>query len=123
MFNPMRITWGPRLSCEPGTFFGCHLDCGLFVVPYWASMLVYCKIRGCFRVVDINFILLDKIAGIEKLTWQSLLGAALTSYDKMLLHSKSGLSETSNFMRLAKRFKSSSQVLSAVADFLDSLSG
>eukprot|EP00268_Persea_americana_P031222 TRINITY_DN30328_c0_g1_i1.p1 TRINITY_DN30328_c0_g1~~TRINITY_DN30328_c0_g1_i1.p1 ORF type:complete len:2757 (-),score=438.74 TRINITY_DN30328_c0_g1_i1:344-7405(-) len=65
----------------------------------------------------------DKIAGVEKLTWQSLLGAALTSYDKMLLHSKSGLSETSNFMRLAKRFKSSSQVLSAVADFLDSLSG
>lgn len=91
--------------------------------PYWASILVYCKICGCFRVVDINFIFLDKIAGVEKLTWQSLLGAALTSYDKMLLHSKSGLSETSNFMRLAKRFKSSSQVLSAVADFLDSLSG
>lgn len=31
MFNPMCITWGPRLSCEPGTFLGCRLNCGLFV--------------------------------------------------------------------------------------------
>ncbi|XP_020264631.1 small subunit processome component 20 homolog isoform X1 [Asparagus officinalis] len=65
----------------------------------------------------------DNIAGIPKSTWQSLLGAALISYHKLLLVTKTGLSETSTFLRLAKRYKSSSQVLFAVAEFLDSFIG
>lgn len=36
---------------------------------------------------------------------------------------KNGLSEVSTFLRLAKRHKSSSQVLFPVAEFLDSLFG
>lgn len=93
-----------------GTLIGLSCECGCLFAQFVVVLMI-----------DINFNFLDKIAGVDKVTWQSLVGAALTSYHKMLLHSKSGLSETSNFMCLAKRFKSSSQVLSAVADFLDSM--
>lgn len=65
--------------------------------------------------------LVDQLATLPKSTWQSLLGAALTSYHKLLLIKQLGHSETSNFLRLAKRHKTSLQVLSAVADFLDSV--
>lgn len=93
-----------------GTFIGLSCECGCLFAQFVVVLMI-----------DINFNFLDKIAGVDKVTWQSLVGAALTSHHKMLLHSKLGLSETSNFMCLAKRFKSSSQVLSAVADFLDSM--
>lgn len=65
----------------------------------------------------------DNIAGIPKSTWLSLLGTALISYHKLLLVRKTGHSETSTFLRLAKRHKSSPQVLFAVAEFLDSIFG
>ncbi|OVA05421.1 Down-regulated-in-metastasis protein [Macleaya cordata] len=61
----------------------------------------------------------DKIAGVSKHNWQSLVGAALVSYLKLQPCEKSGLAETSKFLHLAKKHKSSPQLLFAVAEFLD----
>ncbi|KAG1347740.1 hypothetical protein COCNU_06G015690 [Cocos nucifera] len=63
----------------------------------------------------------DQLATLPKSTWQSLLGAALSSYHKLLLIKQLRHSEASDFLRLAKRHKTSLQVLSAVAEFLDSV--
>ncbi|XP_010938573.1 uncharacterized protein [Elaeis guineensis] len=63
----------------------------------------------------------DQLATLPKSTWQSLLGAALSSYHKLLPIKQLRHSETSDFLRLAKRHKTSPQVLSAVAEFLDSV--
>ncbi|KAJ6777070.1 hypothetical protein OIU74_001111 [Salix koriyanagi] len=63
----------------------------------------------------------ENIAGFPKHTWQSLIGASLSSYYKC--GKRFGLEETSKVLRLAKTYKSSSQVLSAVADYLDHVHG
>ncbi|KAK1276802.1 hypothetical protein QJS04_geneDACA000746 [Acorus gramineus] len=62
------------------------------------------------------------IAGVATYTWQSLIGAALTAYHKVLLDKREELAETSNFLTRAKKYKSSSHVLAAVADYLISVS-
>ncbi|WCJ33154.1 ARM repeat superfamily protein [Euphorbia peplus] len=61
------------------------------------------------------------IAGVSKPTWQSLAGAALTSYYKC--GKVSGLEEISKVLHLAKICKSSFHVLTAVADYLDYVHG
>lgn len=63
----------------------------------------------------------EKNASFPKSTWQSIIGAALSSFHKLLLVKKLGPSETSIFLHLAKRHKSSLQVLSAVAEYSDSV--
>ncbi|KAE8036875.1 hypothetical protein FH972_009508 [Carpinus fangiana] len=63
------------------------------------------------------------IAGLPKQACQSVIGAALSSYKKLHNAKKSGPEETSKFLHLAKRHGSSSQVLSAVADYLDFVYG
>ncbi|KAB1206516.1 hypothetical protein CJ030_MR7G000028 [Morella rubra] len=65
----------------------------------------------------------DCIAGLPKQTWEGLIGAALSSYKKSRHGKESGPEETSKFLHLAKRYRSSSQVLSAVADYLDFVYG
>ncbi|KAM1823011.1 hypothetical protein ACFX1X_025378 [Malus domestica] len=65
----------------------------------------------------------DNVAGFPKHTWESLIGATLNSYYKMIRGKKSELDETSRFLHLGKRHKSCAQVLVAVADFLDSVYG
>ncbi|KAF9622576.1 hypothetical protein IFM89_032475 [Coptis chinensis] len=66
----------------------------------------------------------DNVAGVSKRTWQGLVGAALTSYHKLYLSEKSALAEkTKTFLDFAQKYKSSSQVLFAVAEFLDSVHG
>ncbi|WOG89602.1 hypothetical protein DCAR_0208840 [Daucus carota subsp. sativus] len=63
------------------------------------------------------------IAGFTKNTWTSLIGCCLASYIKLHTLRKLCYNEDSigKFLNLAKRYKSSSQVLLAVADFLDSI--
>ncbi|XP_050219970.1 uncharacterized protein LOC126670312 [Mercurialis annua] len=61
------------------------------------------------------------IAGVSKRTWQSLLGASLSSYYKY--GKKPGVEETTKILHLAKTCKSSLHVLSATADYLDSIYG
>ncbi|BBG99033.1 ARM repeat superfamily protein, partial [Prunus dulcis] len=63
----------------------------------------------------------DNIAGFPKHTWESLIGATLNSYYKLIRGKKSELDETSRFLHLGNRHKSCPQVLVAVADFLDSV--
>ncbi|XP_039130786.1 LOW QUALITY PROTEIN: small subunit processome component 20 homolog [Dioscorea cayenensis subsp. rotundata] len=65
----------------------------------------------------------DSIAGLSKFTWQSLLGASLESYYKVLLLDRNKLVETCDILDFAKRHKNSPHVLSAVAEILDSVFG
>ncbi|CAN4120834.1 unnamed protein product [Withania somnifera] len=64
------------------------------------------------------------IAGHRRTTWQSLVGAALGSYFK-LANQKSRCNDSvvSRFLDLARKHKTCSQVLSPVADVLDSVCG
>ncbi|CAK9136502.1 unnamed protein product [Ilex paraguariensis] len=75
------------------------------------------------HLVDALDQLLTIESGFPKNTWQSLIGAALSSYNKLRSAQKSGDEESAvcKFLYLAKRYKSSSQILSSVADFLDSV--
>lgn len=63
------------------------------------------------------------VAGVPQQIWQSLAGAALTSYSEWHRAKKVGLEETSKVLHIAKACKSSSQVLSAAADYLDYVHG
>ncbi|KAG5254304.1 U3 small nucleolar RNA-associated protein [Salix suchowensis] len=71
--------------------------------------------------IDRLLMIEENIAGFPKHTWQSLIGASLSSHYKC--GKRFGLEETSKVLRLAKTYKSSSQVLSAVADYLDHVHG
>ncbi|XP_057768678.1 uncharacterized protein LOC130988750 [Salvia miltiorrhiza] len=64
----------------------------------------------------------SKPAGFQQNTWYSLLGAALCSYNK--LASRRGIKESTmtKFLDLAKRYRLSPHILSAVADHLKSVS-
>ncbi|KAF0916337.1 hypothetical protein E2562_005936 [Oryza meyeriana var. granulata] len=65
----------------------------------------------------------ENISGLPKTTWRSLLGAALSSYHELLLINNSKNSEIGHILSLAKRHSTSPQVLSAIAEYLDSLPG
>ncbi|KAF5740542.1 small subunit processome component 20 isoform X1 [Tripterygium wilfordii] len=65
----------------------------------------------------------ENIAGASRNIWTSLIAAALSSYYKGNFYKQSGLEETRKALRLAKSYNLSSQVLSAVADYLDHTSG
>ncbi|KAG8377667.1 hypothetical protein BUALT_Bualt08G0056700 [Buddleja alternifolia] len=63
-------------------------------------------------------------SGFPQNTWESVIGAALRSYHKLVFsgniaHTDSAMTK---FLDLAKRYRSSLQILSAVADILDSIS-
>lgn len=58
------------------------------------------------------------VSGVPKTTWQSIIGAALISHTKL-----GRFAETSKVLRLASSHRSSLQVISAAADFLDSVYG
>ena len=64
-------------------------------------------------------------ADLQQDTWYCLLGAALRSYNKLV--SRRGITHEESaiikFLDLAKRYKLSPRILSAVADILDSVSG
>ncbi|XP_062230251.1 uncharacterized protein LOC133927941 isoform X2 [Phragmites australis] len=65
----------------------------------------------------------ENMSGLPKTTWRSLLGAALSSYHELLLVNTSRNSELNLFISLAKRHSTCPQVLSAVAEYLDSVQG
>ncbi|KAK8959123.1 hypothetical protein KSP40_PGU003577 [Platanthera guangdongensis] len=65
----------------------------------------------------------DSIAGVSVSIWQDLLGVILNSYHKLLLHESCEPSEAYIFLHLAKRYKSSPQILFAAAEYLDSFLG
>ncbi|XP_057754877.1 uncharacterized protein LOC130974144 isoform X1 [Arachis stenosperma] len=51
--------------------------------------------------------------------WESIIGSSLSSYSRLYSYSRIVTDETGRFLTLAKRYKSSSQVLLGVADYLD----
>ncbi|KAL5061396.1 hypothetical protein RYX36_033000 [Vicia faba] len=63
------------------------------------------------------------IADTSKKAWESIIGASLSSYNRLCNASNLGADETKKFLFFAKRYKSSSHVLSAVADYLESKYG
>ncbi|KAG2589626.1 small subunit processome component 20 homolog [Panicum virgatum] len=65
----------------------------------------------------------ENVNGLPKATWRSLLGAALSSYHELLVVNANRNSELSFFISLAKSHSTCPQVLSAVAEYLDSLQG
>nr|CAB3473394.1 unnamed protein product [Digitaria exilis] len=65
----------------------------------------------------------EDINGLTSTTWRSLLGAALSSYHELLLVNTNRYSELNFFISLAKSHSTCPQVLSAVAEYLDSLQG
>ncbi|TVU34273.1 hypothetical protein EJB05_16104 [Eragrostis curvula] len=65
----------------------------------------------------------ENMNGLPKTTWRSLLGTALSSYHELLLVKTSRNSELDLFVSLAKSHSTCPQVLSAVAEYLESLQG
>ncbi|KAJ1404603.1 Down-regulated-in-metastasis protein [Sesbania bispinosa] len=59
------------------------------------------------------------ISDSSKKAWESIIGASLSSYNRLYSNSNLGADETGKFLSLAKRYKSSSQVLLAVAGYLE----
>ncbi|KAG9451956.1 hypothetical protein H6P81_004860 [Aristolochia fimbriata] len=94
----------------------------LFCYPYFCSSQADSSL--IVKLVDaLDQLLLtesEKIGGIEKPAWQSLVGAALASYQKVFCCTSADLQEISCFLSHATSYKSSQQVLCAVAEFLDS---
>ncbi|KAL1533475.1 small subunit processome component 20 isoform X1 [Salvia divinorum] len=72
-----------------------------------------------------RLLIVESKTGLQQDTWYCLLGAALRSYHKLV--SRRGIhheeSAMTKFLDLAKRYKLSPHILSAVADILDSASG
>uniref|UniRef100_K3XDN4 Uncharacterized protein n=1 Tax=Setaria italica TaxID=4555 RepID=K3XDN4_SETIT len=63
----------------------------------------------------------ENVNGLPMTTWRGLIGAALSSYCELLLVNTNINSELSFFISLAKSHSTCPQVLSAVAEYLDSL--
>ena len=68
-------------------------------------------------------ILSDNVSGVPKNVLQSIMGAAISSYSKLQCGRNNRFEETSRFLHLARRHKLCIQILSAIADFLDSVYG
>nr|GEV01026.1 hypothetical protein [Tanacetum cinerariifolium] len=65
----------------------------------------------------------ERVVALPRRIWESLLGAGLVSYQKLRFSQTAGGDElpVDKLLLLAKKYKSSIHVLSAVADILDSL--
>ncbi|XP_027937625.1 small subunit processome component 20 homolog isoform X2 [Vigna unguiculata] len=59
------------------------------------------------------------IGDMSKRALESIIGAALSSYNRLCNHTFCGADETGKFLSLAKRYKLSPPVLLAVADYLE----
>lgn len=83
------------------------------VIPY---LLVYLMdaINQLLAVKSVH------ITGTPKRAWESIVGASLSSYNRLCNASNLRADETKKFLFFAKRYKSSSHVLSAVAGYLES---
>lgn len=98
----------------------------------WAAITCYPYVVDGQENLSLLVDLLNALDGLlmikseySKNTWQSLIGALLKSHMKIILGRGTGMdeSEIGKFMGFAEKYHSSSQILSAVADFLDSVCG
>ncbi|KAL3835007.1 hypothetical protein ACJIZ3_009743 [Penstemon smallii] len=98
----------------------------LWCYPHFADTqanpsLLMDLINALDELLMVNF----KFAGFPEYTWHSLIGAALRCYHMLVSSRNITLDESAvtKFLDLAKRYKFSPQILSALADVLDSISG
>ncbi|XP_027334628.1 small subunit processome component 20 homolog isoform X2 [Abrus precatorius] len=63
------------------------------------------------------------IADMSRKAWESIIGSVLSSYNRLYRNTNLGADKTAKFLSLAKRYKSSSQVLLGVADYLEYKNG
>ncbi|CAO2170436.1 unnamed protein product [Urochloa humidicola] len=101
----------------------------------WGSICCYPYINGVqqdgvslLRKLICNFNRLlevgeENMNGLPVTTWRALLGAALSSYCELLLVNSNRNSELNFFLLLAKSHSTCPKVLSAVAEYLESLQG
>ncbi|KAL2955225.1 hypothetical protein AAZX31_18G015600 [Glycine max] len=107
----------------------CQIDEGVLALLWGA---VSCYAHMCIvganpslmvELVDAvdNFLTVksDCIGDMSKKAWESIIGAALSSFNRLYSNSNHGADETGKFLSLAKRYKSSPQVLFAVAGYLE----
>ncbi|XP_048334306.2 uncharacterized protein LOC107422300 isoform X3 [Ziziphus jujuba] len=104
----LALLWG-IVSCFPY----------MFEVEADSSLLI--DLRGALD--ELLMAETENVASLPRKASESIIGAALKSYSQLLCGKKYGFDETREFLQLARRHKSCSQVLSAVADFLDSFHG
>lgn len=97
------------------------ISCYSYMTEFQANP---CLLMDFVEAVD-HFMMIDSeaIAAFPRRTWESLIGAGLVSYQKLSFSQIAGCDElpVDKFLYYAKKYKSSVHVLSAVADFLDSL--
>lgn len=129
----LAVLWGvircyPSFECTGGSPLLISNLIGIFdqLLETNAGMPCFGLLIICFATFCVDLTLcefsLDNIAGVPMPIWQDLLGATLNSYHKLLLHESSGASEEAyKFLHIAKRHKSSPRILSAVAEYLDSV--
>ncbi|XP_047154008.1 small subunit processome component 20 homolog isoform X2 [Vigna umbellata] len=107
----------------------CEIDEGM-LAHLWGAVNCYshmCIVGGnpslMVELMDALDHLLNAKAGyigdMSKRALESIIGAALSSYNRLCNHSFCGADETEKFLSLAKRYKLSPPVLLAVADYLE----
>ncbi|XP_052728331.1 uncharacterized protein LOC108328944 isoform X4 [Vigna angularis] len=107
----------------------CEIDEGM-LAHLWGAVNCYshmCIVGGnpslMVELMDALDHLLTAKAGyigdMSKRALESIIGAALSSYNRLCNHSFCGADETEKFLSLAKRYKLSPPVLLAVADYLE----
>ncbi|WVZ05123.1 hypothetical protein V8G54_018469 [Vigna mungo] len=107
----------------------CEIDEGM-LAHLWGAVSCYshmCIVGGnpslMVELMDALDHLLTAKAGyigdMSKRALESIIGAALSSYNRLCNHSFCGADETGKFLSLAKRYKLSPPVLLAVADYLE----
>lgn len=111
----------------------CQIDEGMLALLWGAvSCYSYMSIVDAnpslmMELVDAVDHLLTVKAGyvgdMSKKAWESIMGAALSSYTRLYSNSNHGADETGKLLSLAKRYKSSSQVLLAVTAYLEFMYG
>ncbi|XP_038874757.1 LOW QUALITY PROTEIN: small subunit processome component 20 homolog [Benincasa hispida] len=96
------------------------IRCCPYIVKFQAnSSLLVDLIDALDRLCTVE----GDIFGVPKENLESIIGATIGSYLKLLSSKKVGLEELNRFVYLAKRYSSCSQVLVAVADYLDFIYG
>uniref|UniRef100_A0A0D3EQK8 Uncharacterized protein n=1 Tax=Oryza barthii TaxID=65489 RepID=A0A0D3EQK8_9ORYZ len=127
--SPVHIDGITALLCHVmrGTYTRLHSRAGK-IMEFLLSKSNLTTIQEKFPDDKANILKLVKslvksISGLPKTTWRSLLGAALSSYHELQLINTSISSGIGQILSLAKKHSTSPQVLSAIAEYLDSLHG
>lgn len=97
------------------------VSCYSYMTEFQANPSILMEfVEALDRLLMINS---ETVAALSRRTWESLIGAGLASYQKLCFSQMAGHDElpVDRILYFAKKYKSSIHILSAVADFLDSL--